>query len=169
MMREFVERNRDEIEAILARFPDEHRRAAVLDLMYIAQREQGYVSLEAITEIAQILGIDSTQVGSLLGFYTLLYDRPGGKFRVQICTDLPCALRGAETFASRICENLGIRLGETTEDGVITIEEVMCVAGCDKAPLFQVQGEDGIHYHENQTVESTLRMIEDLRKRKANA
>ena len=84
---------------------------------------------------------------------------------MQICTDLPCALRGAETFADEVCQNLGVRLGETTPDGMITVEAVMCLAGCDRAPMFQVQDADGIHYHENQTVESALQVIEDLRRR----
>jgi NADH:ubiquinone oxidoreductase subunit E len=89
---------------------------------------------------------------------------PEGK-RLQICTDLPCALRGAETFAEKVCENLGVKLGETTPDGMITVEAVMCLAGCDHAPMFQVQDVDGIHYHEDQTVESALQVVEGLRRR----
>ncbi len=151
--------HRAEIEAILSRYPPEHKRSAVMPLLYLAQREYGYVSPEAVEEIASLLEIDPTQVGSLLGFYSLYYDRPRGRYRIQICTDLPCALRGAEAFARELCQRLGIELGGTTADGLITVEPVMCLAACDRAPVFQVQGRDGIHYHENQTVESALEFI----------
>jgi NADH:ubiquinone oxidoreductase subunit E len=83
---------------------------------------------------------------------------------MQICTDLPCALRGGEAFAKAVCANLGIRVGETTPDGWITVEEVTCLAGCDKAPLFQVQDADGIHYREGQTVETAMAWIDELRR-----
>lgn len=154
-----------EIDQILSKFPASQKRAAVLPLLYLAQREHGYVTTQAIKEIAGLLELDPTQVGGLVGFYTLFHDQPGGRYKVQICTDLPCALRGAEAFASQVCENLGIQLGETTQDGIIMVEEVKCLAGCDKAPMFQVQDPDGIHYHEHQDVESAMQVIEALRKR----
>jgi NADH:ubiquinone oxidoreductase subunit E len=72
-------------------------------------------------------------------------------------------LRGAERFAEDLCQNLGIRLGQTSPDGAITVESVMCLAACDKAPMFQVQGPDGIHYHEQQTLESAQAVIAALR------
>jgi len=154
-----------EIDKILSKYPPDQKRAAVLPLLYLAQHEYGYITAEAIDEIASILELDPTQVGGLTGFYTLLHDQPEGKYRIQVCTDLPCALRGAEKFADDLCENLGIKLGETTADGLITVEEVMCLAGCDKAPMFQLQDDTGIHYHENQDLESALKLVEDLRKR----
>jgi NADH-quinone oxidoreductase subunit E len=104
-------------------------------------------------------------VASIVGFYSLYYDEKGGKYRVQVCTDLPCALRGAEEFLGKLCENLGIQVGETTADGKITVEAVMCLAGCDKAPMFQVQSGEGLEYHENQSVESALKVIDELQKR----
>jgi NADH:ubiquinone oxidoreductase subunit E len=78
---------------------------------------------------------------------------------MQVCTDLPCALRGAEQFLEKLCENLGIKVGETTPDGLVSVEHVMCLAACDKAPMFQVQSGDGLEYHENQTVESAMKWI----------
>jgi len=123
------QRHAAEIEAILARYPADQRRSAVMPLLYLAQHEYGYLHAEAIDEVAEILGISGTQVGSLVGYYSLYHDHPGGKVRMQICTDLPCALRGAESFAREVCQNLGIRLGETTADGAVTVEEVMCLAG----------------------------------------
>jgi NADH-quinone oxidoreductase subunit E len=159
-----AEKYAQEIQTILAKYPPEYKRSAVMPLLYLAQREQGYVTRQAMQEIAEILDITSTEVASIVGFYTLYYDRPGGKYRIQVCTDLPCALRGAEEFAQKLCENLGIRLGETTPDGLVTVEAVMCLAACDKAPVFQVQSGDGLTYHENQTVESAMTLIESWRK-----
>jgi NADH-quinone oxidoreductase subunit E len=154
-----------EIEHILAKYPPDQKRSAVMPLLYLAQRENGYVSKQAMAEIAELLEISTTEVGSIIGFYTLYYDEPGGKYRLQVCTDLPCALRGAEKFLDQLCENLGIRVGETTPDGVVTVEHVMCLAGCDKAPMFQVQSGDGLTYYENQTVQSAVELVERLRRR----
>jgi len=98
-----------------------------------------------------------------VGFYTLYHDEQGGKYRIQVCNDLPCALKGADEFLQKLCENLGIKLEETTEDGLVTVEAVMCLAGCHHAPLFQVQTGDGLTYHEDMTVESTMAMIDEWR------
>lgn len=163
-----AEKHQPVIDQILGKFPPEQKRAAVLPLLYLAQREYGYVTSQAIEEIASLLDLDATQVGGLVGFYTLLHDHPGGTYKIQICTDLPCALRGADEFAQQICENLGVKFGDTTEDGLIMVEEVKCLAGCDKAPMFQVQDPEGIHYYENQDVDRAMNLIEDLRKRGSN-
>ena len=152
-----------EIEAILAKYPEGRSRSAVMPLLFLAQREYGHITREAIAEVGDLLQLTTTEVGALIGFYTLFHDQPGGRYRIQICTDLPCALRGAERFAEDLCQNLGIRLGETSPDGAVTIEAVMCLAACDKAPMFQVQGPDGIHYHEQQTLESAKAVIAALR------
>ncbi len=163
-----AEKYNQEIDKILAKYPPEEKRAAVLPLLYLAQREYGYITLQAIDEVAGLLELDPTQVGGLVGFYTLLHDEPGGTYKIQICTDLPCALRGAEVFAEELCENLGIQFGQTTKDGVIMVEEVKCLAACDKAPMFQLQGPDGIHYYESQDSQSALRIIDELRKGKVH-
>jgi NADH-quinone oxidoreductase subunit E len=152
-----------EIEMILAKYPPEERRSAVMPLLYLAQRDKMYVSPADMEEIGEIVGISATDVGGIVGFYSLYYDEPAGKYRIQVCTDLPCALRGAEKFLDELCANLGIRVGETTPDGMVTVEHVMCLAGCDRAPMFQVQSGDGLAYHENQTVESALAIINQLR------
>jgi len=102
-------------------------------------------------------------VASIVGFYSLYYDQPAGKYHLQVCTDLPCALRGAEKFLEELCQRLGIKPGETTSDGLITVEPVMCLAACDRAPMFQVQSGEGLAYHENQTVEAALELIDSLR------
>jgi NADH-quinone oxidoreductase subunit E len=153
-----------EVKQILSKYPPEHKRSAVMPLLYLAQREEGYLTKAAMQDIAGMLEITGTEVAAIVGFYTLYHDKKEGKYRMQVCTDLPCALRGADEFMESLCGNLGIKVGETTEDGFLTVEAVMCLAACDKAPMFQVQGPDGIKYHENMTVDRTMELISVLRK-----
>ncbi len=159
-----LEKYPEEIEAILVKYPEDQKRSAVMSLLYLAQRESGFVTKQSLQDIADILGISATEVSSIVGFYSLYYDEPAGRYRIQVCTDLPCALRGAEEFLEKLCENLGIQVGETTPDGLVTVEHVMCLAGCDRAPMFQVQSEDGLTYYENQTVNSAMDLVERWRK-----
>lgn len=161
------ERYGQEIDNILAKYPPEQKRSAVMPLLYVAQREHGYVTREQLRQVGEILSITATEVASIVGFYTLYHDNPGGKYRLQVCNDLPCALRGADKFLDGVCEHLGVRSGETTEDGMVTVEAVMCLAACDKAPMFQVQSREGISYHENQSVESATALVESWRAEKA--
>jgi NADH-quinone oxidoreductase subunit E len=153
-----------EVKQILAKYPPEHRKSAVMPLLYLAQRDQGYITKEAMQDIAQLLDMSLTDVGSLVGFYTLFHDKREGKYRMQVCTDLPCALRGADQFMEELCANLGIKVGETTPDGLITLEAVTCLAACDKAPMFQLQSPGSIEYHEDMTVDRTLELIQILKR-----
>jgi len=152
-----------EIQEILDKYPPDQRRSAVMPLLLLAQREFGHISPESLQEIAEITGVSSTEVGSVSGFYTLFHFEAEGRYRIQVCTDLPCALRGADAFLEQLGEKLGIHPGQTTADGVITLEEVKCLAACHRAPMFQVQGDGKITYHENQTVESAMELVEKLR------
>lgn len=152
-----------EVEQIMQKYPPEQKRSAVMPLLYLAQREEGYITKEAMRDIAGLLDITVTDIAALIGFYTLFHDEKAGKYRMQVCTDLPCALRGADQFMQALCGNLGIKVGETTPDGLVTLEAVTCLAACDKAPMFQVQGPEGIRYHENMTVDRTMELVEALR------
>ena len=160
-----AEKYPNEVNQILSKYPPEHKRSAVMALLYLAQREEGYLTKAAMQDVAQIVDVTETEVAALVGFYTLYHDEKGGKYRMQVCTDLPCALRGADEFMNNLCANLGIKVGETTEDGFLTLEAVTCLAACDKAPMFQTQGPDGIKYHENMTVDRTMELIEVLKKK----
>ena len=159
-----VKKYSKEVKQILSKYPPENKRSAVMPLLFLAQREEGYVNKAAMQDIAKMLDITETDVASIVGFYTLYHDEKAGKYRMQVCTDLPCALRGAEQFMDNLCSNLGIKVGETTEDGLVTLEAVTCLAACDKAPMFQTQGPDGLKYHENMTVDKTMELVKTLRK-----
>jgi len=154
----------NEVKQILSKYPPEGRRSAVMPLLFLAQREEGYVNKASMQDIAKILEITETDVASIVRFYTLYHDKKEGRIHMQVCTDLPCALRGAEEFMEALCDNLGINVGETTSDGFLTLEAVTCLAACDKAPMFQTQGPDGIKYHENMNVDRTMELIKVLRK-----
>ncbi len=153
-----------EVKQILSKYPAEHKRSAVMPLLYLAQREEGYIDKEAMQDIGKLLDMTETEIASIVGFYTLYHDEKAGKYRMQVCTDLPCALRGAEQFMDSLCANLGIKVGETTADGVVTLEAVTCLAACDKAPMFQIQSPNGLEYHEDMTVDKTMELIETLKK-----
>lgn len=152
-----------EVKQILSKYPAEHKRSAVMPLLYLAQREEGYVNKAAMQDIGKLLDMTETEVASIVGFYTLYHDEKAGKYRMQVCTDLPCALRGADQFMDSLCSNLGIKVSETTADGVVTLEAVTCIAACDKAPMFQIQGPNGLEYHEDMTLDKTMELVEALK------
>lgn len=134
-MTTFSEKYAAEIEGIMARFP--RKKSAVLPLMHLVQHHYGYMSDEAMREVAAILDLDPTHILSLAGFYTLYYEAPVGKYVLEICNDLACALRGADEFVEMACDKLGIGVDETTADGLFTLKTVMCLAACDRAPMLQ--------------------------------
>jgi NADH-quinone oxidoreductase subunit E len=152
----------NEIEHILAKYPPEQKQSAVMPLLHLAQREAGFVSRTALEEVAGITGLSTTEVASVIGFYTLYHDAPGAKIRIQVCTDVACDLRGAKEYLQAVCQSLGIKPGESTADGLVEIEEVKCLAACDRAPMFQSQIGDELEYHENQTPEKTLDWIKAM-------
>lgn len=158
----------EEIKTILSKYPPEQKRSAVMPLLYLAQRETGIVPPEAVQEIASLTGVSATDVASIIGFYTLFHEEAGGRYRIQVCTDLPCLLRGAGKFLEELCALLGIQPGQTTPDGLFTLEEVKCLAACHRAPMFQVQGEGEIVFHENQSTETARLVIDELRLRAAD-
>jgi NADH-quinone oxidoreductase E subunit len=152
-----------EVEAILAKYPD--KRSAVLPLMYLAQQEYGYMSQAAMAEVAAMLDLDPTHVLSLAGFYTLFYEAPVGRYVLEICNDLPCALRGADQFVEMVCRKLNVPLEGTTDDNLFTVKAVMCLAACDKAPMLQCN----LKYEEDLDEEKFDALIARLREEAASS
>lgn len=150
-----------EIEGLLARYPD--KKSAVLPLMHLAQKEYGYMSQEAMREVAAILDLDPTHILSLAGFYSLYYEEPTGTYVLEICNDLACALRGADDFVELACRRLGILPEGTTEDGLFTIKTVMCLGACDRAPMLQCN----LKFEENLDEEKFDQLIARLRREAA--
>ncbi len=101
-MNDILQKYPDEIRQILAKYPPEYKRSAVMPLLHIVQRETGFIPASALHEISEILDISTTEVSSSAGFYTLFRQEPGGRYHIQICTDLPCAMRGADSFLNAV-------------------------------------------------------------------
>ncbi len=148
------EREQKELDEILKKYPT--KRSAILPALYLAQREKNWLDDDDIAAVAEALDLSVSDVHSIIGFYTLFRKEPTGKHLIQVCTDLPCALRGAEDFYHRLTERLGLPPeGGTTADGLITVESVVCIAACDRAPVAQIN----LEYHEHLTDESIDALI----------
>jgi NADH-quinone oxidoreductase subunit E len=153
----------ERIQQIFAKYPD--RRSAVMPLLYLAQEEYGWITPEAAEEIAKLCEIDRTQVNSIAGFYTMFRESPKGKYWLHVCTDLPCALRGADKFYQDLLDYLKVEDGGTTDDKLFTVEHVMCLAACDRAPMLQCN----FHYHENLDIDKVKALIAQWRAEAASA
>ncbi len=153
-----VDTHQEQIQKIFAKYPD--KRSAVMALLYVAQEEYGWITPEAETEIAKLCEIDPTQVHSITGFYTMYREAPKGKYWLQVCTDLACALKGAEPFYKDLLTHLDVENGDTTADGMFTVDHVTCLAACDKAPMLQCN----FHYVENLDMEKMKGLIDQWRK-----
>lgn len=152
------EAEQHELDDTLKKYPD--KRSAVLPALYIAQRRQNYLTDADIQDVAQALELSVTEVQAIVGFYTLFRKQPTGTYLIQVCTDLPCALRGAQEFYLRLCQRLGVPPGGgTTDDGLFSVEEVVCLAACDKAPVAQIN----LEYYENLSDERMDAVIAELR------
>jgi NADH-quinone oxidoreductase subunit E len=152
------EKHKTEIASILSRYPV--KRSALLPLLYLAQQEEGYVSEAAMIEIAGILQLTPPQVYETVTFYTMLNLKPVGKFHIQVCKSLMCALVGSDDVLAWLKARLGIGAGQTTADRLFSISVVECLAACGTGPMMQIN-ED---YYERLTEEKVDRILSDLRR-----
>jgi NADH-quinone oxidoreductase E subunit len=146
----------EEYQHILRRYPV--KRAAIMPVLWLAQKEFGHLSAEVQQYVADLMGFPLAWVSGVASFYTMYYKKPIGRYHLQVCTNVSCMLRGSDDILRVIEERLTVGLGETTKDGKFSLDEVECLASCGTAPMMQVN-ED---FHENLTPESTLELIERL-------
>ncbi len=151
------EKYKTEIDEILARYPV--KRSALLPLLYLAQQEEGYVSETAMTEIAGLLRLTPPQVYETVTFYTMLNLKPVGKFHIQVCKSLMCALVGSDTLLGWLSTQLGIGPGQTTADRMFTVSAVECLAACGTGPMMQINDD----YYERLSEQKVDRILTDLR------
>ena len=151
-----------EAQAILARY--EQKPAALLPLLHLAQERIGYVSLEVEEWAAGLVGATPAHVHEVVTFYALYHQRPIGKYHIQICSNMSCVLRGAEEIIRHLEERLGIKVGETTPDGLFTLSSVECLCACEIAPMLQVND----RYVGPLTKESVDRLVQDCRRGQAS-
>jgi NADH-quinone oxidoreductase subunit E len=126
----------NEIEKIMARYPT--RRSGMIPVLWLVQRKMGYVPDWTYPEIGECVGAHPTEVSEAVSFYTMFHRQPVGKYVLQVCRTLPCALCGGLGLSGYLQEKLGVGLDETTEDGLFTIQEVECLGACSEAPLMLV-------------------------------
>ena len=142
---------------IIARYP--HKRSALLPLLHLVQSVDGYVTGRGVTFCAEQLELTDAEVTGVATFYTQYKRHPNGEYTVGVCTNTLCAVMGGDLIFERLSEHLGIGNDETTQDGKITLERVECNAACDYAPVVMANWE----FMDNQTPESTITFVEDLR------
>ena len=128
----------EKVAEILARYPEECKRSAVMPLLWEVQRAERHISDARIHEIAEIVGTTATEVKGVLSFYSTYHEQPIGKFHIQVCSTLSCALAGANEMYDFLVEELGIVNGETSADGQFSLQKVECVGSCGTAPVLQV-------------------------------
>jgi NADH-quinone oxidoreductase E subunit len=156
----FTEELLKEAENIIAQYPQ--RKAAIMPLLWLVQEKLGYIPKEAIDEVAELTGTTPIHVEAVVKFYEMFHERPVGKYQLMLCTNVSCLLRGADKTLQKLKEVLGIDIGETTPDGLFTLEEVECLAACDKAPVLLV---NAVELFENVTPDKVEQIIAELRKR----
>ncbi len=150
---------RQKIDTVIARYPV--KRSAIVPLLMFAQDEAGYVTDEAIEEIARRVGVRPIEVIEDIGYYSMLHRRPVGRYNFQVCTNISCMLRGGEQIFEHCARKLGVGHKETTPDGLFSLEEVECLGACCGAPAMQVNYD----YHENLTPSKIDALVETLKKR----
>jgi NADH-quinone oxidoreductase E subunit len=152
------ETKRQQFDELVARYPE--KRSALIPLLHEVQAEVGHLSPEAVAWVAEYLGLSPADVMSVASFYDMLHLEPVGTHLIYVCQNLTCALRGSERLIRHLETTLGIRMGETTPDGKITLKRMECLASCGTAPSIQV---DGVYHHEV-TPEALDALLADLRR-----
>src|SRR5947209_7304080 len=122
--------NRARFDEIVTRYPPERRRSAVLPALYLVQQQQGYVTANGIRHVAELLGVTRADVEDVVSYYTMFYTRPVGKYVVNVCRTLSCAINGAERVTETLCAKLGPKPGETDASGAFTLLGVVCLGAC---------------------------------------
>ena len=148
----------DEIQEVRARYP-EGSRSAVLPALRLAQERDGWLSRAALEEVADALEVTPAFCYSIATFYDMLHLEPVGKHTIDVCTNLPCALCGAQDVVAAFESELGISAGETTPDGEITLRAVECLGGCGYATVVAVDD----RYRQHVKAETVAEIVEDVR------
>ena len=145
------------IHDIISRYP--RRKSALIPLLHLAQEQDGWVSPEAMEHIAELIGVTPAEVLGTCSFYEMFKREPVGKYLVNICGTMSCQLLGADELIHHAEESLGVKLGETTDDGLFTLERAECQAACTEAPCLQVN-----YRHEFRVTNADFdRLVDDLR------
>jgi NADH-quinone oxidoreductase E subunit len=147
-----------EMESHVAKYPEGRSRSALIPLLFVLQRERGWVDNQGVNFLAKFLGLEVTDVWETATFYSMFNMRPVGRHHIQICKTLSCKIMGEPDITSHICGKLGIKPGESTDDGKFTVTLVECLGSCGTAPMMQI----GFDYHEDLTTEKVDKILDSL-------
>ncbi len=150
----------EKAKAFIAKYPAGRQQSAVMPLLDLAQRQDGWVSRAAMEVIAEMLDMAPIRVEEVATFYTMYNRKPVGKFHVQVCTNLPCMLRGSDDVVAAAKAALGVDFGDMTSDGLFTLSEVECLGACVNAPMMQINDD----YYEDLDANSTKAVLEALKR-----
>ena len=148
------------IDREVAKYPPEQKQSAVMSALIIAQDEKGWLSTETMDWVAKYLGMPSVQVYEVATFYTMYNLKPTGRYKITLCTNLPCGLQGALAAADHLRKKLGIGFNETTPDGRFTLKEAECMGACAMAPVLLVNNKK---MHDYMTNDKLDRLLENLK------
>jgi len=154
---QFSEARLAEIDALAARYPS--RKSALMPVLYMAQKDFGYLSMDTQKMVAEVLGLRLMEVREVVTFYTMFKEQPTGKYLLEVCTNASCMVNGADALYAHMKKTLGIEPGQITEDGLFSINEVECAGACAGAPVVQVN----YMYHEKATATDMDALISRIR------
>ncbi|MBN2012522.1 NAD(P)H-dependent oxidoreductase subunit E [candidate division KSB1 bacterium] len=157
---EFTQSEKDQIKQLRTRYPD--ARSLTLPIMWMLQKREGYISDEAVYLIAEELAIPPIWVEEVRSWYTMFSTEKEGKYVLEICNNISCAMLGSQEIIDYISEKLNIKVGETTADGMFTLKTAECLGSCGTGPMMQV----GDNYYEILDKAKVDQILEDLRKGK---
>jgi len=155
------EQSYKKIDRELAKFPPDHRESAVMAALAIAQDEKGWLPPEVMQEVADYIGMPAIAVQEVATFYNMYNTKPVGKFKISVCTNLPCQLSGGEKAAHHLKEKLGIGFRETTADGQFTLVEGECMGACGDTPVMLVNNKRMCSWMSNDKIDA---LVEELKK-----
>lgn len=156
---DFTPENYKRIEAIVKNYPEGHQAAAVLPVLDLAQRQNGWLPISAMNKVAEVLQVPPMRVYEVATFYTMYNRKPVGKYHIQVCTTTPCMLRDSDSILETLQRKLGIKVGETTPDKLFTLIEVECLGACVNAPMVQIND----NYYEDLTPKDIEEIIDELK------
>jgi len=149
-----------QLEEICGKYPPEQRKSAVLAALYLVQEQQNYLTASSLRHVAEFLHITPAEVEDVATYYVMFFKAPVGRYVLQVCRTLSCALAGAERVVETLSEKIGIKVGETDASGMFTLLEFECLGACDRAPVVMVNND---HWHECQSPDDVKSLLEALR------
>jgi NADH-quinone oxidoreductase E subunit len=158
----YTPENQAKFDEIVARYPDDQRKSAILYALYLAQHQNGgHLTAAAMRHVAYQIRCTPAEVEDVVSYYTMFYTKPVGTYVLNVCRTLSCALLGAERVTEELSAKLGIKPGETDASGMFTLMEVECLGACDRAPVVMVNDD----WHERLAPEQAGQFVDDIRAR----